>query len=328
MTAGVTTTDAMTADVTSTDVTSSAEPARVDAAELVRALSRATGGRPGHRVSHPKGILLAGTFTASARARELTTAVHMQGASVPVTARFSNASTDPHSDDAALGQPRGMSVKFALPDGSETDVVCQSWPVFIVRTPAEFLEFMQAQIAGPEELGAFIGSHPATAAALELVSQVAAPPRSWATFTFHSSVAYVLVDHEGTRRAVRWEFTPEAGEHLLSDAERAAAGPDYLMSEILERLPVRFALRAQLAQIGDPVDDSTARWPADREWVDMGVIELTVQDTVRETGGDVLVMDPTRVTPGIEPSADPILHVRRAAYAVSVAQRSGTAGRD
>ena len=87
-------------------------------------------------------------------------------------------------------------------------------------------------------------------------------------------------------------------------------------------------MRAQLAQSGDPVDDSTARWPAGREWVDMGVIELTVQDTVRETGGDVLVMDPTRVTPGIEPSADPILHVRRAAYAVSVAQRSGAAGRD
>lgn len=311
-----------------TDVTTSAGRTREDAAELVHALARATGARPGHRVSHPKGILLAGTFTASARARELTSAAHMQGTPVPVTARFSNASTDPHSDDAAVGDPRGMSVKFALPDGSETDVVCQSWPVFIVRTPAEFLEFMQAQIAGPDELGAFIGSHPATAAALELVSQVAAPPRSWATLTFHSSVAYVLVDQEGKRRSLRWEFTPEAGDHVLSDAEREAAGPDYLMTEILERLPVRFALRAQLARAGDPTHDSTARWPADREWVEMGVVELTAPDTVRETGGDVLVMDPMRLTPGIEPSDDPILHVRRPAYAVSVAQRTGTAARD
>ena len=54
-------------------------------------------------------------------------------------------------------------------------------------------------------------------------------------------------------------FTPEAGEHVLSDAERDAAGPDYLMTEILQRLPVRFALRAQLAQSGDPTDDSTVR---------------------------------------------------------------------
>ncbi len=308
-----------------TDLTSSSQGERVDAAELVHALATATGARPGHRVSHPKGILLAGTFTASARARELTTASHLQGTPVPVTARFSNASTDPHSDDAAVGDPRGMSVKFALSDRSETDVVCQSWPVFIVRTPTEFLEFMQAQIAGPDELGAFIGSHPATAAALELVAQVAAPPRSWATLTFHSSVAYVLVDQQGTRRSVRWEFTPEAGQQVLSDAERDAAGPDYLATEILERLPVRFALRAQLAQPGDPTDDSTARWPADREWVDMGVIELTARDTVRETGDDVLVMDPMRLTPGIEPSDDPILHVRRPAYAVSVAQRTASA---
>ena len=311
-----------------TDVPLSADRTREDAAELVHALANATGARPGHRVSHPKGILLTGTFTASAQARELTSAIHLQGAPVPVTARFSNASTDPHSDDAAVGDPRGMSVKFALPDGSETDVVCQSWPVFIVRTPAEFLEFMQAQIAGPDELGAFIGSHPATAAALELVSQAAAPPRSWATLTFHSSVAYVLVDQQGTRRAVRWEFTPEAGQHVLTDAERDAAGPDYLMTEILERLPVRFALRAQLAQAGDPTDDSTARWPADREWVNMGVVELTAPDTVRETSGDVLVMDPMRLTAGIEPSDDPILHIRRPAYSVSVAQRTGTAARD
>ncbi len=90
---------------------------------------------------------------------------------MPVTGRFSNASTDQSSHDAAVGEPRGMSVTFTLPDGSKTDVICQSWPVFIVRTPAEFLEFMRAQIAGPEHVGAFIATHPSTAAALELVGQ-------------------------------------------------------------------------------------------------------------------------------------------------------------
>ena len=55
----------------------------------------------------------------------------------------------------------------------------------------------------------------------------------------------------------------------------------------------------------------------------MGVVELTSQDTLSEAGGDVLVMDPMRTTPGIEP----ILHVRRAAYDVSVAQRSDGSAR-
>ena len=54
----------MTTDVTTTDVMTATENTRVDAAQLVDALAKATGARPGHRVSHPKGILLAGTFTA------------------------------------------------------------------------------------------------------------------------------------------------------------------------------------------------------------------------------------------------------------------------
>lgn len=123
--------------------TATNEDQAVYTAELVQALATAAGARPGHRLSHPKGILLAGTFTATPRAGELTTAAHMQGAPVPVTVRFSNASTDPNSHDAGVGEPRGMSVKFTLPDGSKTDVIWQSWPV-IVRTPAEFLEFMRA----------------------------------------------------------------------------------------------------------------------------------------------------------------------------------------
>ena len=53
---------------------------------------------------------------------------------------------------------------------------------------------------------------------------------------------------------------------------------------------------------------------------------MTVQQiapTERETGADVMVMDPTRVTDGIELSDDPILHVRSHAYSVSVERRSG-----
>jgi catalase len=52
-------------------------------------------------------------------------------------------------------------------------------------------------------------------------------------------------------------------------------------------------------------------------------LELTGRETGRETGGDVLVFDPTRVTDGIECSDDPVLLFRPKAYAESVAQRTG-----
>ena len=64
-------------------------------------------------------------------------------------------------------------------------------------------------------------------------------------------------------------------------------------------------------------------WPADREWVDMGLVEMTGPDTEREREGDILVNDPMRVTDGIEPSDDPILRIRTYVYGESVRRRTG-----
>ena len=40
-----------------------------------------------------------------------------------------------------------------------------------------------------------------------------------------------------------------------------------------------------------------------------------------ESGGDVVVFDPTRVIDGVELSDDPILHARPKAYSVSIDRR-------
>jgi catalase len=99
---------------------------------------------------------------------------------------------------------------------------------------------------------------------------------------------------------------------------------NFLQKEIVERLPARFTLVARIAQDGDPIDDPTIAWPdGEREEVEMGVLEVTGPETERERGEDIMVMDPMRVTDGIEPSDDPILHVRSHAYSVSVERRSG-----
>jgi catalase len=85
--------------------------------------------------------------------------------------------------------------------------------------------------------------------------------------------------------------------------------------------PVRFWLELQIAAAGDPVDDPSAVWPSDRQRVRAGTLEITDLETERETGGDVLVFDPTRVVDGIELSDDPVLRFRRDAYSDSVAER-------
>jgi catalase len=56
-----------------------------------------------------------------------------------------------------------------------------------------------------------------------------------------------------------------------------------------------------------------------------GTLELTELETGRDTAGDILVFDPTRVTDGIELTDDPIPRFRSQAYSESVERRAGAA---
>ena len=63
-----------------------------------------------------------------------------------MTVRFSNGSGNPEASDAEALEGRGMATKFYLPGGTTTDIVALSLPVFFVRNPEEFLEFMEGTI--------------------------------------------------------------------------------------------------------------------------------------------------------------------------------------
>src|SRR5687767_15822761 len=133
------------------------------AEEAVDAINAISGVHAGHRAAHAKGSLLTGTFTPSAEAGGLTTAAHMQGEPVRVTARFSNGGGDPGIPDYAQ-EGRGLALKFYLPDGSKTDIVALSLPCFFVRTPEDFLDFTRARKPDPEtgqpdleKVGAWLG---------------------------------------------------------------------------------------------------------------------------------------------------------------------------
>jgi catalase len=305
-----------------------------DVAErAVDAINALSGRHAGHRAAHARGTLCAGSFSAAAGATELTSAAHMQGDPVRVTVRFSNGSGDPSTPDGDRRDGRGMAVKFYLPDGSTTDIVALSLPCFFVRTPEDFIAFAYARLPDPEtgeldmeKVGAFVQEHPETAAALQHIIPSLVPPRSYATLAYNSIHSFRLVNG-ADGRFVRYRFVPEAGVEALPEEEIEGAPPEYLQDDIRERLargPVRFKLIARLAADGDAVDDPTVPWPeGEREEVELGTLELTGLDTTRETGDDVLVFDPTRVTTGIETSDDQILHVRSPAYSVSVERRAG-----
>ena len=149
------------------------------------------------------------------------------------------------------------------------------------------------------------------------------PPLSWATMKFNSMNAYRLINADGVGQFVRFTLSPEKGEHSLPVEQRASADAHYLMKGVFDELPIRYRVRAQLAHDDDQTTDPSNAWPADREWVDIRTIVITGPETERERNGDILVNDPMRVTDGIEPSDDPILHIRTYVYGESVLRRTG-----
>lgn len=299
----------------------------VTAREAVDAANGAFGRHPGYRALHAKGTLLKGTFTATPEAARLTRAAHMQGDPVPVTARVSNGAGNPRAPDY---QPdvRGLAVKFYLPDGSRTDIVCQTARRFPVRTPEGFVELLRAQRLEPAmawRLPRFLARNPRALITLPRGLPALRPPASYATATYYGLHAFRFLDGDGQARYVRYTVRPEAGDHRLSLREARHRGRDYLQAEIRERMgkgPVRFTLELQIAGPGDRKDDPSSLWPEDRERVRAGTIELAGLETGRESDGDVLVFDPTRITDGIELSEDPVLRFRPEAYSESVARRT------
>lgn len=301
---------------------------------LVDSINRTYGVHPGHRAAHAKGVLCAGRLVPTPEAARLTRAAHLAGGVIRAHVRFSNGGGDPSVPDGAR-DVRGMAVKFYLPDATTTDIVALSLPAFFARTPEDLLAFNDARRVDPEtgqpdleRVGAYLGEHPEAMAAVQ--AAISHPiPASYATLTYHGLHAFGFVGADGTVRYGRYRLVPDQGDESLSEEEAAAREPDFLRDELVERLaqgPAVFQVRAQLADPADPVDDPTEQWPADREDVELGRLEVTGLATDRERGGDILVFDPTRVPDGILLPDDPILHARPGAYSVSVARRTAAAG--
>jgi len=299
--------------------------------QAIDAANEVFGRHPGYRALHAKGTLCTGTFTATPAGARLTRAAHMQGKPVKVTARVSNGGGNPDVPDY-LPDVRGLAVKCYLPDGSRTDIVAQSAPRFPARTPEAFVELMHASHPSPSmplKLTRFLARNPVAIRGLPANTLALLPPASYAVIRYYAVHAYRWIDSDGVSRYVRYTLVPHVSERPPSPLQARSRGRDYLQDDIRDRLsrgPVRFKLELQLAEVGDAVDDPTSVWPKSRQVVIAGTLELTGLETERETGGDVLVFDPVRVTDGIELSDDPILRFRERAYSASVARRAPPAG--
>lgn len=299
----------------------------VTARDAIDAIHEQFGAHPGSRALHAKGRLYRGTFTATAAGAGLSTASFLSGSPIPALVRFSNGAGHPRVKDKSPS-PHGLAVKFSLPNGKTSDISSQTAPLFLTKTPEGFVEFLKAASAGPRapiEFAKFVKNNPEALRTLRANAPSLRSGASYAKIRFYALHAFKWTGPDGRSRYVRYHWIPEAGVEYLSLRKAAKIPRDFFLDEIDERMakgPIRFTLRVQIAGPEDSLVDPSAKWES-KDFVDVGVLEIVGVETDRETGDDIVVFDPMRVTDGIEPSDDPVLHFRSIAYSESVKLRSG-----
>ncbi|KIW29227.1 uncharacterized protein PV07_05052 [Cladophialophora immunda] len=303
------------------------------AAALVKTLQGAFHTPPGFRPAHARGILLNGTFTPTAEAGALSSAHHFHASSTPIIVRFSNSTGIPQiPDNAGDANPRGIAVRFVLPDHDgrrqHTDVIAHSTPFFPVRTGEDFLELLAAIGASaapdaptPSPIEVYLGKTPSAAA---FVGAPKPTPASFATEKYFGLNAFKLIAADGTGTYVRYRITPDAGEAHLTDDEAKAKDPAFLHNEIQTRIidgGAAFTLWAQVAEEGDPTDDVTIHWPESRRLVKLGTLKLEAVADDNDEKQRTIIFDPVPRVPGLQASADPIIDMRASVYLISGRER-------
>jgi len=298
---------------------------RFSPAQLVDALHAAFG-KHHARAVHTKGVILEGTFTPDPAAAALTKAAHLQRTPSKVVVRFSDFTGLPDiPDNAPPANPRGLAVRFTLPDGQSTDLVGHSFDGFPTQTADQFRELLLAiaasgpGAAAPTALDRFLEAHPV--ARRFLTTQKT--PASFATIAYFGVNAFRFTARDGSARYIRYQLEPIGGEQLLTGEQAAAQGARYLQDEVAARVAkASFAFRmyAQVADPGDAIDDPSIAWPAQRTRVPLGVLTVARLADNTAKADQALAFSPRNLLPGIE-TADPMLDFRARAYPISVEER-------
>ncbi len=297
--------------------------------QIADVITKLNGGvHTGFRFMHAKGLIVTGTFTPAPSAHTLSKAAHLQTTPVPVMVRLSDGTGNPMIPDPDKnGSPRGMAIRFMLPGGAYTDIVAISHNGFVVGTGEDFLAFLTAisqttaTSPHPSPIEKFLGTHPR---ALKFLQETSVLSPSFANLAFFGNNAFVFVDAAGTKRTFRYKILPEAGLKALDAAQLSKEGPNYLYDDITAKLkagPVKYKIVAQFPNAGDQTNDGSIVWPEDRKTMELGTLTLTTVAPDNATLQVNTAFNPIFLTEGIELSDDPLVPLRSAVYALSVAHR-------
>jgi catalase len=296
---------------------------------IIQRFQTLNGVRSGFRRNHAKGVCVSGWFDSNGQGTSLSKAVVFQAGHMPVIGRFSLSGGQPYAADAAT-TVRGLAILFKLPDGEEWRTAMVNIPVFPAATPQAFYDLLLATAPDPAtgkpdpaRLKTFFTEYPESAKAIQVMHS---QPMSsgFENSMFNSLNAFRFINASGTVVWGRWSMVPVQPFDPADAAHSDSADTNYLFDALISQIhqhPLQWHLVITLAQPGDPTDDATLPWPADRKQVDVGTLTIDDVESDDTSPARDINFDPLVLPNGIAASDDPLLSARSAVYMRSYTAR-------
>ncbi|SCK26329.1 catalase [Streptomyces sp. WMMB 322] len=286
------------------------------------------------RVVHAKGAGAYGVFEVTNDVSQFTKADLFQpGRSTEMLARFSTVAGEQGSPDT-WRDPRGFALKFYTKHGNY-DMVGNNTPVFFVRDPSKFQDFIRSQkrrqdsgLRDHDMQWDFWTLSPESAHQVTWLMGDRGIPRTYRHMNGYSSHTYMWVNAGGEKFWVKYHFKTDQGIEFLTQEEAdRLAGDDAdvhrrdLFRAIAEGDAPTWTMYVQVMPFADAPDyrfnpfDLTKVWPhGDYPLIEVGRMRLDRNPDDFFVHIEQAAFEPANLVPGIGPSPDKMLLGRLFSY--------------
>ena len=287
------------------------------------------------RVVHAKGAGAGGYFEVTADVTKYTKAKFLSevGKRTEVFARFSTVGGEKGSADAAR-DPRGFAVKFYTEEGNY-DFVGNNTPVFFIRDPLKFPDFIHTQkrhptnnCKDPDMFWDFLSLTPESIHQVTILFSDRGTPATYRNMNGYSSHTFKWYNGKGDYFWVQYHFKTDQGIKNLNRKEAiriSGEDPDHAtrdLYEAIERgdypswtLEMQIMTPEQAEDYRWDIFDITKVWPhGDFPPIKVGKLVLNRNPINYFAEVEQAAFCPGNLVPGIAASPDRMLQARLFSY--------------
>ncbi len=287
------------------------------------------------RIVHAKGAGAYGTLTITNDITKYSKAVVFGevGKKTDCFFRFSTVGGEKGSADTAR-DPRGFAMKYYTEQGN-WDLVGNNTPVFFIRDPLKFPDFIHTQkrepgnnLKSPTMMWDFWSLSPESLHQVTILFSDRGTPDGFRFMNGYGSHTYSLINANNERVWVKFHVKTMQGiKNLMAgDAETlAGSNPDYATQDLYYaiehgdfpkwKMSIQVMTDAQAEQFTYNPFDLTKVWPhADFPLIEVGIVELNRNPQNYFAEVEQSAFAPSNIIPGISFSPDKMLQGRIMAY--------------